>query len=112
MRRCSRLVALAAAFMALAASANTLPALNAIVTAAGTYPSGAIYVFFDRPISSCSSSQRIDLPNEHPAKRQVLAVAMLALATGKSVTIHPGACDGPTPAFDQRGDAFFYLNAS
>ncbi|MCU7829569.1 MAG: hypothetical protein KZQ85_10930 [Candidatus Thiodiazotropha sp. (ex Myrtea sp. 'scaly one' KF741663)] len=92
-----------------AVEANTLPSVKANVTGVGTYETGAIFVFFDRAISSCSGSVRIDLEPTHDAKTQVLSIAMTALASGKAVRIHPGSCDGDTPIFGSLGDSFIYL---
>ena len=91
------------------ATANTLPAVVAKVTGVGTYDNGAIYVFFDRAISSCNSAGRIDLGTSHVAKQQVLAIAMTAFTAGKSVKVHPGSCDGSKPKFEDIGDSYFYL---
>jgi len=91
------------------AAANTLQAVVANVTATGTYSSGAIFVLFDRAISSCSGDGRIDLGANHPAKTQMLSIAMTAFASGKAVVIHPGSCNGSTPIFGDVGDSYFFL---
>lgn len=88
---------------------NTLPAVTAYVTAAGTYNSGSIYVFFDRQISSCSSSNRLDISANHPALKNILSIAMAAYMSGSAVRIHPGSCAGTAPYFGAEGDSHFYL---
>lgn len=88
---------------------NTLPAVVAHVTGAGTYNDGSIYVFFDRPISSCSDAARIDLVSSHSAREQVLSLAMTALVSGRAVVVHPGGCSGTAPVFGPEGDSFIYL---
>ena len=93
--------------------ANTLGPVVAKVIGTGTYDDGSIFVFFDRQISSCSeNSTRLDLLHSHPAKEQVLSIAMTAFVSGKSVTVHPGSCSGNFPAFDTVGDSFMFLTNS
>ena len=89
--------------------ANTMGGVTAKVTGTGTYDDGSIYIFFDRQISSCSTTSRLDLVATHPAKEQVLSIAMTAFVSGKSVNIHPGSCGGESPVFGTVGDSYFYL---
>jgi hypothetical protein len=87
------------------------PPITAYVTATGTYSDGSVYVFFDRQISSCNESGRLDIPASHPALKNILAIAMTAFAAGKMVRVHPGSCNGTTPQFTLTGDSYFYLTS-
>ena len=93
------------------AFSNNLGPVVAKVAGTGVYDDGAIYVFFDRPISSCSSNRRLDLEVNHPAGQQILSLAMAAFVSGRSVMIHPGSCSGSSPEFGAIGDSFFYLTS-
>ena len=85
---------------------NTLPPVVAHVVGTGTYTDGSIYVFFDRPISSCSAAGRLDIPVSHPALKNILAIAVTAFASGSAVRIHPGSCGGTVPIFSVEGDSY------
>jgi len=89
--------------------ANATNSVIAKVTGVGVYGNGAVYVFFDRAISSCTTASRMDLPTHHPAKKYVQSIAMTAFATRKSVKVHPSSCDGNTPKFDSSDESYFYL---
>lgn len=99
-------------FIATEVPANTMPAVTAYVSDVGTYEDGSIYVYFDRQISSCGTTTRLDIADSHPAKTQVLSIAMAAFLSGKPVRIHPGSCAGGLPAFGSEGDSYFYLTSS
>ena len=91
--------------------ANTMAAVTAKVIGAGTYDDGSVYLFFDRQISSCDAAQnRIDVPHTSAAAKNVLSIGMTALTSGANVTVHPGACDANSSAFDERGDSYIYLS--
>ena len=106
MKPIAGIVLLLAAF---SANANTMSAVLAKVTGAGTYADGSVYVFFDRPISSCSTGNgRIDIAAGSPARDQVLSIAMTAFVSGRSVKIRPASCDGQSSVFD--GSSYFYLS--
>ena len=79
------------------------------VTGTGTYEDGSIFVFFDRQISSCSGTTRVDLAANHDAKEQVLSIAMTAFVSGRMVSVHPGSCNGAVPDFGPTGDSYLYL---
>ena len=96
-------------FLSFGAYANSMGPVVAKVTGTGTYDDGAIYIFFDRAVSSCTAAGRLDLSSTHPAKDQVLSLAMTAFASGKSVKVHPGSCNGSTPEFGSVGDSYLYL---
>lgn len=96
-------------FFSSVVGANTMPGVVAKVTGTGTYATGAIYVFFDRTISSCNTVGRLDLSADNPAKDQVLSIAMTACASGASVKVHPGTCNGTRPEFGVTGDSYFHL---
>ena len=42
------------------ATPNDGPAVRALVSSTGTYEDGSVYVFFDRAISTCSETNRIE----------------------------------------------------
>lgn len=96
-------------FVPLAVHGNTMGPVTAKVIGTGTYDDGSIYIFFDRTISTCRTEGRIDLAAEHPAKEQVLSIAMTAFVSGKSVRIQAGSCVGDNPKFGTVGDSYFYL---
>lgn len=85
------------------------PAVVAKVKQVGTYEHGSVFVFFDRPISTCSDTNRLDVEATIPAVKAVFAVATTAFATGSSVVVHPGACNGTKPTFTTDGDSYIYL---
>lgn len=89
--------------------ANTSPAIVAKVTGTGTYGDGAVYVFFDRPIASCSNKGRLDFSATHPAKKNILSIAMTAFISGKPVKVRPESCDGSKAVFSESGNSYFYL---
>ncbi len=91
------------------ASANSLGAVTAKVNGTGTYDDGAIYIFFDRQISSCNTSGRLDIPAGHPARTQLLSLAMTAFSSDANLRIHPGSCAGGVPVFGTAGDSYMYL---
>lgn len=98
------------AFLTTAAYSPLSPAaVTAKVNAVGTYGSGAIFIFFDRAISDCSTTNRIDLAAANPSVKHVLSVAMVAFSTGSDVFIHAGSCAGTVPVFSTGGDSYFYL---
>jgi hypothetical protein len=84
-------------------------AVTAKVNVVGTYDDGSIYIMFDKAISDCSTTSRIDLPANNPSVKNVLSIAMTAFVTGSNVEIHPGSCSGVTPLFSTDGDSYFYL---
>ncbi|MBI3777284.1 MAG: hypothetical protein HY273_17385 [Gammaproteobacteria bacterium] len=96
-------------FVAFAAYAPSSGAVVAKVNAVGTYDDGAIYIFFDKAISDCSTTNRLDLAANNPSVKHVLAIAMTAFTTGSNVEIHPGSCSGAAPEFSTSGDSFFFL---
>ncbi len=65
------------------------PEVRALITNAGTYASGAVYAFFDRAISTCSTTNRIDVAANSPGAKNFLALAMTAFTTNNYVIIHP-----------------------
>ena len=96
-------------FLSIISHANDMSAVVAKVTGTGTYDDGSIYVFFDRAISSCTTTGRLDISADHPANRNILSIAMAAFMSGKNVKIHPGSCDGNRPVFGNQGDSYLYL---
>ena len=96
-------------FLGLTMYAPSSVAVVAKVNAVGTYDDGAIYIFFDRAISDCSTTNRLDLAADNPSVKHVLSIAITAFTTGSNVQIHPGSCSGGTPEFSTAGDSYFYL---
>ena len=100
-------------FMAISniAFANTLGSVDARVTGTGAYADGSIYIFFDRNISSCNSNPtgRLDIEATHPARTQILSIAMTAFTSGTLVKVHPGLCNGSNPYFGTGKSSFIYL---
>lgn len=92
-----------------AETVNPQGGVTTTITGTGTYDDGSIYIFFASAISGCSTEDRLDIAANHPAKDQILAIAMTAFTSGKSVRIRPGGCIGSTPNFGTVGDSFFYL---
>ena len=88
---------------------NTFPAVTAYIVGTGTYDDGSIFIFFDRQISSCNSSGRLDIPASNPSIKNVLAIAMTAYSSRSAVRIHPGSCAGTVPVFSTTGDSYIYL---
>lgn len=88
---------------------NTLAPVVAYVTEVGTYDDGSVFVFFDRTISSCSSTNRLDLGINHPARKEVFSIAMSAFLSGNRVKVHPGGCNGIYATFDAVGDSYLYF---
>ena len=82
-------------------SSEAANAVVARVTDAGTNADGSVFVLFDRPVANCNGKNinRLDVANEHPAKNQVLLVAVTALASfGHTKTTLP-ACQDGAPQF-------------
>ena len=75
------------------------------VSYAGVYGNGNVYIAFEKVIPNCTSS-RIDIPASNPIAKSALAIAMTALATGKTITIKPFDCK----SMDQTGASYIYLN--
>ncbi len=89
---------------------NTMSSVVAKVSDVGIYGDGSMYVFFDRQISSCSSSSfRLDLEPDHPAINKVYSAALAALASGKDVKVLPKLCDGNKSRLSRGKDSFFYI---
>lgn len=107
----SALGALALTMLPSAVFSNTAPPVIAYVSNVGTYGSGAVFVYFDRPISSCGSTTRLYLHAAHAARKEVLSIAMTAFLTGAQVKVHPGGCSGVYPTFDTADDSYIYLTA-
>lgn len=84
-------------------------AVTAKVVAVGTYPSGAIFVYFDQAIAECSASKRLDVPAADPSVRYVLTIATAAFATSSDVEIRAGSCSGQYPIWSSTGDSYIYL---
>lgn len=84
-------------------------AVTAKVTAVGTYQTGAVFVYFDRPVADCSTVPRIDIPVGDPSIKHVLAVATAAFATDSNVEVRVGACAGQYPHWSSAGDTYIYL---
>ena len=106
-RRFTFLVVVAVGY-ATVASANG-PAVTAKVNSVGTYDDGSIYIYFDRAISACSTTNRLDVSASIVAAKNVLALATTAFVSGSSVVVHPGGCTGAYPTFTSDGDSFIYL---
>jgi len=86
------------------------PAIRALVSSTGTYEDGSVYVFFDRAISTCSETNRIDVHFGYLGAKNILALAITAFTTNSYVVVHPGACEGVTAVFDATGDSYMFLN--
>lgn len=100
---------LLSSLLALAAYSPQSAAVVAKVNAVGTYDDGSIYIYFDRAISDCSATNRLDVAADNPSVKNVLSIAMTAFATGSNVEINPGSCSGEKPQFTTTGDSYFYL---
>ncbi len=88
------LLTIASAIDASAAGANT-PFGPLTVTDAGTYGSGAIFINLSANINApgCNANNRIDIPASNPLTKQILAMALQALATGATVSGMVNGCD-------------------
>jgi hypothetical protein len=90
-------------------TANGPAGVLAKVTGAGSYGNGQVFVFLDQPISSCSTAARFDVAPTDPSVKYVLATAMLAIATSKSVYVHPSACTGSSVVWPADTGSYFYI---
>lgn len=88
---------------------NASNAITTKVKSVGTYPTGAIYVMFEHPISECSTSTRLDIPANDPSVKFVLSLAMAAQVSDSNVEIRAGSCSGTYPVWSSTGDSYFYL---
>lgn len=106
-RRNKHLLVLAVSIAAM----YSLPAaaVKAKVRSVGTYTSGAIFVYFDRPVADCSTIPRIDIPAGDPSSKYVLAIATTAFATDSDVEVRVGSCSGQYPHWSPAGDTYIYL---
>jgi len=89
------------------------PQLTAKVTKVGTYGDGRLFVAVDTQIlePGCPNA-RFDVAQGHPQLTNWTAVALSAIASGKSVSIQTNGCMGAFPTTSQTTDSFFYLLAN
>jgi hypothetical protein len=94
-----------------AAMANTVFG-PVTVQQAGTYGNGAIFIILSANISSgCSILNRIDVPASNPQVKQILAIALQAIATGQEVSGAVNGCDSNTgdATIDSSYNSFFFI---
>lgn len=114
-----RSLAICSALISIHASADVVPngpaSVVAKVTGFGTYGNGTSFIYFDRPIVSCSQNtdmnSRFDIPPTNAGAKTLLSTAALAMALDKEVRVHPGQCDGPLVIWTNSGDSYMILNA-
>ncbi len=86
--------------------------LEAHVLYTGTWGNGGVFIQLDTTyeLSGCSSPE-IWIAANHPAKKEILSVAIAASAAGKQVGISVGSCSAPggRPLFTEDTDSHIYL---
>jgi len=91
-------------------NANTMSTVIAYVDEVGTYEDGNSFIFFDRKISSCSDSKRLDInTTKATGHEKIISIALVAFTSKSAVKIHPGSCDGSSAVFGAEGDSYIYL---
>jgi hypothetical protein len=100
----------ATALLLVGAELYAAPPITAKVTYAGVYGNGDVYVGLDTTINEpgCPLA-RFDLTATSPVAKQVLAIAQLAIATGKSVVVSTAGCISSLPTLDANRNSYFYL---
>lgn len=87
-------LSIAALCLLTANAANASATLNNVhVTNAGSYGDGHVFVYVDQniPESGCTTN-RFDVLASVPAAKQILGMALTALATGKTVIVSTDGC--------------------
>ena len=105
------LLVVAGCLGASAAMANTVFG-PVTVQQAGTYGNGAIFIILSANISSgCSIPNRIDVPASNPQVKQILAIALQAMATGQEVDGAVNGCDSNTgdATMDSSYNSFLFI---
>ncbi len=102
-------VAWAAALFS-AAAAQAAPPVQAKVVFAGVYANGNVYVQLDTVIAEPGCSvPRFDLPASSPVAKTVLATALMAAATGKTVRVATYGCFNGAATLDPTQDSYFFV---
>lgn len=100
--------------LAIAQSSFALTKVTAKVVYVGTYGNGDFYVMTDTAINEPGCTfphgvNRFDVPANHPQAKNWLAIALMALSTGKSVMLRTNGCFEGSPTMDDSRDTFFLI---
>jgi hypothetical protein len=79
---------------------------------AGMYATGDVFINMDLTVSGPGCAhQRVMVPAAHPQQKSLLSIALLAVLTGKTVSIVASSCGGPVPVIDQTAGSWLYILA-
>lgn len=90
------------------------PQIVAKVTYIGTYGNGRLFVGLDTQIQEAGCpNARFDVAADHPQIKNWTAVAIAAIASGKTVGVQTSGCMGVLPTMSQQStDSFFNINSN
>lgn len=103
------LLSVAGAFGTSIASANTTFGPLSVLQA-GTYGDGSIFIILSGNINAgCSIPNRIDVPATNPQVKQILAIALQAVATGQLVVGAVNGCSSNTATIDTSINSYIWV---
>jgi hypothetical protein len=82
-------------------------AVSANVNQVGTYGSGRSFIDISANINEAGcANDRFDLDPAHPQAKNVLAIALVALATGRKIKVKTNGCYGTYPTLDNSTESY------
>jgi hypothetical protein len=85
-------------------------ALLAKVTNVGVSGTGAVFIYFDRDVNTCSDAKnRMDVSFENPALKSVLSIATVAQVSERNVLVNVGGCSNGIGDFTSNGLSYIFL---
>jgi hypothetical protein len=85
--------------------------VRANVVYAGTYANGDVFIGLSAVVDEPGCpADRLDIPASHPQLKQYLAIAQIAMTSGKTIMVKTLGCFANSPSFDNSRNSYFFID--